>query len=178
MLVAKTSRPKKTKFGFQMFWKCACDCGGRREVRASSLTMKKVRSCGCDNHSSMNGNESRLSHGDARHTKVHKLWRAWAGMRSRCRNKRDVKNWRIYGGRGIKVCQEWSDYPTFKKWALSSGYRPSLSLDRINTNGDYEPSNCRWATKKQQMNNRRKFGTIECFSDADLLAEISIRGLA
>ena len=99
-------------------------------------------------------------------------------MRSRCRNQNDIKNWKHYGGRGIRVCAEWdANYLTFKSWALSNGYKDRLTLDRINNDGNYEPSNCRWVTNDVQLKNRRKNGVITAFTDEELLAELKKRGI-
>ena len=83
-----------------------------------------------------------------------RLYRIWTNMKSRCYNVNFPK-YKVYGGKGIKVCNEWlNSFISFKKWALTNGYKDSLTLDRINIQGDYAPENCRWATMKQQENNR------------------------
>lgn len=101
-----------------------------------------------------------IKHGDRPKGKRKRLYSIWSHMKERCYNKNHSAYAR-YGGRGIVVCQEWHDYTNFKKWALLNGYTESLTLDRINNDGNYEPSNCKWATQKEQANNRRSNRILE-----------------
>lgn len=83
-----------------------------------------------------------------------RLYNIWTNMRSRC-NYKGANGYNNYGGRGIKVCEDWDSFESFHKWSISSGYSDDLSLDRIDNDGNYEPRNCRWATNSQQANNAR-----------------------
>ena len=102
--------------------------------------------------------------------KNERLYRIWMAMRARCNCKNFIP-YKHYGGRGITVCNEWNDYLVFKEWALSNGYEEHLSIDRIDHNGNYEPSNCRWSTAEVQANNKRNNHLIAINGESHTLAE-------
>jgi hypothetical protein len=93
-------------------------------------------------------------------------------MRDRCFNPHNAR-YKDYGGRGITICKEWSEFTTFLEWALDNGYNTDLTIDRIDTNGNYEPSNCRWATIEEQANNKRNNITIAHNGEVHTAAEWS-----
>lgn len=137
---------EKNRHG-QVQWLCLCECGNNTTVSTASLRTAHTKSCGCYKF------ECARKHGKA--NKRDRLYNIWCKMNFRCSNP-NKKRFKDYGGRGISVCPEWKhDFNAFQAWAMSHGYSPNLTLDRINNNGNYEPSNCRWATVKEQNWNKR-----------------------
>lgn len=141
------------KRGRELFWECRCDCGKVVEINGNHLRRGVTTSCGCYRIEGL-VNRS-LKHG----LQKTRQYRVWARMKQRCYDKNDAA-YADYGGRGITVCPEWHDFPNFYAWAMANGYRDDLTLDRINVNGNYEPSNCRWATQIEQANNKRNNITV------------------
>jgi len=136
-LVVAGPAPKKTK---ELRWLCLCDCGEYTEVDSYALRNSLIKSCGCMQHIGTHGMSN---------TPEYKIW---AGMLQRCNNPFKTE-YKYYGGRGIEVCKEWHDFENFYR---DMGNRPSIthSLDRIDCNGNYEPSNVKWATALEQWENR------------------------
>lgn len=135
-------------------WTCACDCGASTTVSTLNLRADKTKSCGCLRREACSAIaiEHNFRHGH--NTTAHKTptWNSWNAMLKRCRQPAHT-SYSSYGGRGITVCERWLD---FRAFLADMGERPDgRTLDRVNVNGNYEPSNCRWATRSEQQRNKR-----------------------
>lgn len=126
-------------------WMCECECGNRSVVYGSHLRNGATISCGCVMRT------TQKTHGESK-TRLYKIWQH---MKDRCTNQ-NCDSFEYYGGRGITFCEEWSRYENFRDWALINGYQDTLSIDRIDPDGNYEPKNCRWITQTEQNKNTRK----------------------
>lgn len=147
-------------------WLCRCDCGNELAVISSSLTRGNTVSCGCY-HSERTAEENakRIRHGHARSAGGNKRetspeYRTWKAMKERCSNPA-APNYRLYGGRGIKVCDRWIGADGFNNFFADMGMRlKGQTIDRINVNADYTPQNCRWASASEQAKNRRATASL------------------
>lgn len=133
----------------RIYWKCKCDCGNIKLIPRGSLVSGRTRSCGCYNRE--RAVETNTTHGMTET----RLYQTWQNMKNRCRNK-NVESYKYYGERGISLCDEWNEsFKSFAKWSMENGYAEELSIDRIDPNIGYEPSNCRWVDSVTQANNKR-----------------------
>lgn len=146
-VIRETDRPSNIRDKHK-YWLCKCSCGNFTSVSSGNIG-RSVFSCGCGRRESIP-----KKHGFATHKKYNRLYHTWNGIKYRCENK-NSKDYPHYGGRGIKMCPEWrNDFQAFYDWAMSNGYADNLTIDRIDVNGNYEPSNCRWITVAEQNRNK------------------------
>lgn len=153
------------------FWKCKCDCGTIVVVQGASLRKGESKSCGCFRLEKIRKSPEEKNTGT-------RLYAIWQGIKRRTLTKTNPR-YADYGGRGITICDEWKDdFEAFRDWALANGYRDDLSIDRKDVNGNYEPSNCHWATDLEQGNNTRRNRRIEYNGEVHTLTEwAKIKGM-
>lgn len=143
-VIDRAEKPKKVKNTYA-YWLCKCDCGEAVVVSSRGLKRGHTRSCGCLLK------EIRTTHGMSKSA----LYNRWNEMRQRCNNSKDT-SFPNYGARGICVCLEWDgNFQNFHDWAMNNGFSPDLQIDRIDTDGNYEPANCRWISCQRNGRNKR-----------------------
>lgn len=151
-------------------WLCECSCEEHNRViiRGESARSGHTLSCGCLNKErvSVACTKRVTTHGESKT----RLFTIWQGMHKRCENK-NADNYYLYGARGICVCDEWSEYIPFATWARENGYTDNLSIERKDVNGNYEPSNCTWVTRKAQQNNKRNNHYITYNNETHTISE-------
>ena len=136
----------------QWFWRVKCDCGEERIEKPIEIIKGKIKTCGCGRFSRTPWNKTH----DESHTRLHNIW---CGINNRCAPTHLYTE--RYGKRGIKICEEWSDYNKFAKWARENGYQDKLTIERIDVNGNYCPGNCTWIELAKQARNRRTTHWVE-----------------
>jgi len=139
-------------------WRCSCECGGEACCRTSNLNKGNSKSCGCANY------EAHFKHGMS-NTPIYKAWQA---MHDRCKNLKN-RHYKNYGGRGITVCDRWQEFSSF---LADMGMRPKgFEVDRRDNDGPYSPENCRWVTRRANLNNRRLNNLVEFNGEVKTVTE-------
>lgn len=164
--------------GAHYYWDCTCQCGNKITTRQDSLKSSKTQSCGC-----------LVAEKNGKHLKSHKrIYYIWEGMKSRCLYPKNA-SYKYYGGKGIRVCDEWLEFDNFYDWAIKNGYKKNLSIDRIDSGGDYCPSNCKWVTLSENSQKtgkeipiivtfpdgkRKKYRNVSVFCKEEALPRTSV----
>ena len=145
------------------YWLFKCECGNEKVISKDLVKRGQIKSCGC-----IKGLK-KIKHGFAKKDKKSRLYNIWCSMRQRCNNENNTKYY-LYGARKIKVCKRWDEFENFLE---DMGEPPTNkhSIDRVDNNGNYEPSNCRWATNNEQSNNTRNNITIKYNGESKTLTE-------
>lgn len=173
LLEVKSQAASKNK---NRMWNCLCDCGCYTIISTDALG--RTKSCGClQKKQQKNLAKTNTTHGlsyeNGKHTRLYNIW---SSMKDRCYNKNSVHYKKWYGSRGITICSEWkNDYETFHKWAMDNGYQDDLTIERINNNGNYELSNCKWIPQSEQLNNYSNNVLVEVDGVKITLMQASIK---
>lgn len=129
-------------------WLCRCDCGKEKNILGENLRKGSAKSCGCHR------GEALIAYSTKHGKRYERVYGIFCEMKKRCYNNH-CANYKNYGGRGIKICDEWlNDFNSFYDWSMSHGYSDKLTIDRIDNDGNYEPSNCQWITKSENSTKR------------------------
>jgi hypothetical protein len=168
LVVVEFDRLQKHK----TYWKCVCDCGMTVIATGNNLRSGNTKSCGCLHRETVRETgKSNATHSES-HSNRTRLYTIWCGMRQRCNNP-NKEAFKHYGGKGVTVCPEWEKYSEFKKWALANGYADNLCIDRIDSNGNYAPDNCRWITASENTARANKNHTSRKVIRGEGLSKVS-----
>ena len=151
-----------------VLWLCKCDCGNQHIVSSGKLAQGKSKSCGC--YALEIRSKSLEKHGITSGGKP-RTFVIWNGMKARCLNPKST-SYPNYGGRGIRICDQWLNFENFHYWAISNGYRDDLEIDRIDNDGNYCPENCRWVTKEFNRSHQSKTRNIEILGVTENLSSL------
>jgi hypothetical protein len=153
------------------YWNCICDCGKECLVEGQHIWTGHTKSCGC--YSIKLLKERATTH----NLTSHHLHSIWTNMKNRCRNPKMLMYYR-YGGRGIKVCKEWDkSFESFYSWCIENGYEKGLQIDRIDNDGNYEPENCRWVTRSENIRNSTTVKITEKEAEEIRNSKLSVKEL-
>lgn len=155
LTILKEIEPKLISNKPRRMFQCECECGNIIETQLALLRNGHTSSCGC--YQKQRVSETQTKHGLA---DKHPLYLVWKNMKKRCDNP-NATEYKNYGGRGITYCLEWKEFQNFYDWAISNGWQDKLTIDRIDTNNNYCPENCRWVDMKTQENNTTRNHYIE-----------------
>ena len=151
--------------GGKAYWECKCECGNTCVISGDKLRRGHTKSCGCLQRK-MRKEGNHKTHGMSNT----RIYRIWANMNERCSNPNSDMYYN-YGGRGITVCEDWKKPENFISWANKTGYKDGLSIERIDVNGNYQPSNCKWITPKEQSLNQRRSHFLTAFGKTQTIKE-------
>lgn len=152
--------------------KCLCLCGKEYSTRLTTIVQNGDKaSCGCYKSDIQRKRAIERNYKHGKGNLNNRLYSIWCGMKARCYIKSQI-SYKNYGARGIQVCEEWRyNYPAFEKWALDNGYNDYLTIDRLDSNKDYSPENCKWETVQNQQKNKRNSVFITAWGETKILAD-------
>lgn len=169
LLVIKRAEDNVSPCGTkQVRWECQCDCGNVVIVHGQSLRTKNTQSCGCYQVDRVR--ETFMKHGEKAYRRETRLYNIWKCMKARCDNP-NLHTYQNYGAKGVTYDAAWDEFVTFRDWAMNNGYNDALTLDRIDTRGNYEPNNCRWVNYIVQENNKTNNHTLQISDEEHTLAK-------